>query len=101
MLWHLGYREIVAVDWSDAAWSRFVESSSVPRSVRPRQTFASNLISFGYQNKIESFSILLHRLQVSFYALDDQRFLDGWLAAQRGDAGKFDAIVFNYAARKQ
>ena len=36
-------------------------------------------------------------LQVTFYALDDQRFLDGWLAAQRGDSGKFDTIVFNYA----
>lgn len=35
--------------------------------------------------------------KVSFYALDDQRFLDGWLGAQRGDAGKFDTIVFNYA----
>jgi hypothetical protein len=31
MLWKLGYRDIVAVDWSDAAWNKSVLASQTDR----------------------------------------------------------------------
>jgi hypothetical protein len=101
MLWRLGYRELVAVDWSDAAWARFVDPASVPRSVRAQRLRSPTAFLQLRRDFTRLHYWRVRRiprvLQVTFYALDDQRFLDGWLAAQRGDAGKFDTIVFNYA----
>ena len=77
MLWRLGYRELVAVDWSDAAWTRFVSPASVPRSV----TF----MALDDQRWLGTWQA---------HAAAGGGF-------EHGEDGRFDAIVFNYAVSVQ
>ena len=86
----MGYRKIDAVDWSPAAWERYVvddPGGRCPPGVR-------------------------------FMAVDDERYLDAWRGARDnrrtavgndidndgdgddGDGGLFDAVVFNFAVNE-
>ena len=89
-MWRMGYRNIDAVDWSPAAWERYVvddPGGRCPPGVR-------------------------------FMAVDDERYLDAWRGARDnrrtavgndidndgdgddGDGGLFDAVVFNFAVNE-
>lgn len=69
VLWEMGYREIDALDWSGKAWGRFVVDD--PDGNCPPS--------------------------VTFYELDDERYLDVWRASDRR---KFDVIAFNFAVNE-
>lgn len=67
ILYRAGYRTIAAVDWSGAAWEQYVTQDGRCPD------------------------------GVTFYELDDERFLDEWRASDRG---RFDVIVFNFAVNE-
>ncbi|KAL7525985.1 hypothetical protein ACHAWF_001587 [Thalassiosira exigua] len=83
VLYNLGFRDINALDWSGAAWEKYVVED--PEGRCPPG--------------------------VSFYELDDERYLDAWRGKYasggpsqgdnaRGGNGLFDVIVFNFAVNE-
>lgn len=74
VLYDLGYHNIDALDWSGAAWEKYVvesEGGNCPPGV-------------------------------TFYELDDERYLEKWRERYSSgrDDGKFDVIVFNFAVNE-
>lgn len=71
VLYNLGYHEIDALDWSGSAWEKYIVED--PSGYCPSS--------------------------VSFYELDDERYLDKWRQKYTSNqpGGKFDVIIFNFA----
>jgi len=72
VLYRVGYRTIDALDWSGAAWNEYVVED--PSGYCPPS--------------------------VTFWELDDERFLDKWRERSNGGNGMFDVIVFNFAVNE-
>ena len=67
MLWKLGYRDVHAVDWSDAAWREWV---------KPEQYDVGGVGGAGVAPSSGGSWFEAKKSRVTFYAMDDQRFLD-------------------------
>lgn len=72
VLYRVGYHTIDALDWSGSAWEKYVVED--PSGHCPDG--------------------------VTFYELDDERFLDKWRESNGGDGLLFDVIVFNFAVNE-